>query len=66
MSSSISKSKAPTNRPAGSQYFEAAANDCPHGLMIEQAGRVVYANPAFARLVGSTGTAIRGKRFGMK
>jgi two-component system cell cycle sensor histidine kinase/response regulator CckA len=51
MPRSISKSA--SDAPStGNNFLEAAANDCPHGLMIEQAGRVVYANPAYARLAG--------------
>src|SRR5689334_3525152 len=36
----------------GAEFLCAAAAACPHGLMIEQAGRVVYANPALARILG--------------
>jgi len=46
-----SASKAIANRP-GSEFLDAAANACPHGLMIEQGGRVVYANPAYAEMAG--------------
>jgi signal transduction histidine kinase/ActR/RegA family two-component response regulator len=43
--------------------LEAAANACPHGLMVEQTGRVVYANPAYARLTGFAAAAnVIGKR----
>src|SRR5512142_802403 len=48
MPRSVSKSVASESL----QFLEAAATDCPHGLMVEQAGRVVYANPAYARLTG--------------
>jgi len=57
MSRSISKSVDPVFPPTGSHFLEAAANDCPHGLMIEQAGHVVYANPAYARLAGRRNAA---------
>src|SRR5690349_5002181 len=36
----------------GLGFLFAAALACPHGLMIEQRGRVVYANPAYAQLYG--------------
>ncbi|MGZ4820170.1 MAG: ATP-binding protein [Terriglobales bacterium] len=63
MARSISKSPAAVLPPTGSEFLEAAANDCPHGLMVEQAGRVVYANPAYARLTGfSNSAAVLGKR----
>ena len=37
----------------GGELLAAAASASPHGLMIEQRGRVVYANAAYARLVGA-------------
>lgn len=37
----------------GEDVLAAAASASPHGLMIEQRGHVVYANAAFARLVGA-------------
>lgn len=40
------------NHQSGSGYLFAAGLACPHGLMIEERGRVVYANPAYARLCG--------------
>src|SRR5512146_1079451 len=58
-----SVSKSAVSAPQSLQYLEAAANDCPHGLMVEQAGRVVYANPAYARLAGLRNPAsVLGKR----
>jgi two-component system cell cycle sensor histidine kinase/response regulator CckA len=63
MSRSVSRSAASVLHSTGAQFLEAAANDCPHGLMIEQAGRVVYANPAYARLAGfRTVASVFGKR----
>ena len=63
MSRSLSRSAATVSHSTGTQFLEAAANDCPHGLMIEQAGRVVYANPAYAQLVGfKTAASALGKR----
>lgn len=63
MSRSISRSAAAVPHSTGTQLLEAAANDCPHGLMIEQAGRVVYANPAYAQLTGfKSAAAVLGKR----
>ncbi|HEX9120731.1 MAG TPA: ATP-binding protein [Terriglobales bacterium] len=63
MSRSVSRSAASVPHSTGTQFLEAAANDCPHGLMIEQAGRVVYANPAYAQLAGfKTVASVLGKR----
>jgi two-component system cell cycle sensor histidine kinase/response regulator CckA len=63
MSRYVSRSAASVPHSMGTQFLEAAANDCPHGLMIEQAGRVVYSNPAYARLVGfKTAASALGKR----
>jgi signal transduction histidine kinase len=63
MSRSVSRSAASVPHSTGTQFLEAAANDCPHGLMIEQAGRVVYANPAYAHLAGfKTAALVLGKR----
>ena len=63
MSRSVSRSAASVPHSTGTQFLEAAANDCPHGLMIEQAGRVVYANPAYAQLTGfKTAASLLGKR----
>ena len=63
MSRSVSRSAAALPHSTGTQFLEAAANDCPHGLMIEQAGRVVYANPAYAQMAGcDTAAAVLGKR----
>ena len=62
MSRSVSRSAAPALLRGGTEFLEAAAHDCPHGLMIEQAGHVVYANPAYARLAGfSTPLSLIGK-----
>ncbi len=36
----------------GAEFLDAAADACPHGLMVERAGRVVYANPAYTKLAG--------------
>ena len=33
-------------------YLQAAAEACPHGLMVTQAGRILYANAGYARLAG--------------
>lgn len=52
MSSSVSRSATSVLTEMGTEFLAAAANACPHGLMVEQAGRVVYANPAYARLAG--------------
>lgn len=41
------------NRQRGDEVLAAAAAACPHGLMIERAGRVVYANRSYARMVGA-------------
>src|SRR5574340_1361294 len=47
---------------SGVNLLVAAAAACPHGLMLEEAGRVVYANPAYARLVGArTPAQVLGK-----
>ena len=63
MSRSISRATVSVPPTAGTQFLEAAANDCPHGLMIEQAGCVVYSNPAYAQLVGfKTAASVLGKR----
>ncbi len=63
MACSVSKSAASVFPQTGSQFLEAAANACPHGLMVEQAGRVVYANPAYARLTGFSGPrSVMGSR----
>ena len=63
MSRSVSRSAASLPHSTGTQFLEAAAHDCPHGLMIEQAGRVVYANPAYAQLAGfNTAASVLGKR----
>jgi two-component system, cell cycle sensor histidine kinase and response regulator CckA len=45
------------------EFLGAAARACPHGLMVEQEGCIVYANPAYARLLGfRTPAAVLGKR----
>lgn len=63
MSRSVSRSAASVPHSTGTQFLEAAANASPHGLMIEQAGRVVYANPAYAQLAGfKTAALVLGKR----
>ena len=63
MPRSISKSATPVFPESGTQFLEAAASACPHGLMVEQAGRVVYANPAYARLAGyESSRNVIGKR----
>ncbi len=63
MPRSVSRSAASVPHSTGTQFLEAAADDCPHGLMIEQAGRVVYANSAYARLAGfRTAASVLGKR----
>ena len=63
MSRSVSRSAGPLPDSTGTQFLEAAANDCPHGLMIEQDGRVVYSNPAYAQLVGfKSAASVVGKR----
>jgi two-component system cell cycle sensor histidine kinase/response regulator CckA len=46
-----------TLQKSGVNLLAAAAAACPHGLMLEEAGRVVYANPAYARLVGARSPA---------
>ena len=47
----------------GGELLAAAASSSPHGLMIEQHGRVVYANAAYGRLVGARRPAeLLGKR----
>ncbi len=62
MARSVSKSRSSAPIQGGTEFLEAAANDCPHGLMVEQDGRVVYANPAYARLAGfSAPAAVMGK-----
>ncbi len=48
-----SASKAAVRTRPGSEFLDAAAVACPHGLMVAQAGRVVYANPAYAKLAGA-------------
>jgi len=47
-----SASKTAVAKRPGSEFLDAAATACPHGLMVEQAGRVVYANPAYAKFAG--------------
>ena len=39
-------------RERGLELLHAAATACPHGIMVEDAGRVAYANDAYARLAG--------------
>jgi two-component system cell cycle sensor histidine kinase/response regulator CckA len=47
----------------GLEFLRAAAAASPHGLMVEEAGRIAYANAAYARLVGSASPAdITGRR----
>ncbi len=52
MSSSSVKSGRPRSRANGIRFLQAAAQACPHGLMVEKGGKVVYCNPAYARLLG--------------
>ncbi len=40
------------NGDGGLKFLRAAAASSPHGLMVEQGGRVAYANAAYARLTG--------------
>ncbi|MGI9104001.1 MAG: ATP-binding protein [Terriglobales bacterium] len=52
MSRPVSKLSRSHSHESATHFLEAAANACPHGLMVEKAGRVAYANPAFAHMVG--------------
>src|SRR5690348_13854693 len=52
MSRSDTKSGRPRVRANGVRFLQAAAQACPHGLMVEKGGRVAYCNPAYARLLG--------------
>ncbi len=63
MPRSLSRSADAAAHQSGMQFLGAAAHACPHGLMVEQEGYVVYANPAFARLLGfRSPDAVLGKR----
>ena len=55
-SASANSARAPHARRE-ENILASAASASPHGLMIEQAGQVVYANRAFAKLVGARGAA---------
>jgi signal transduction histidine kinase len=46
------KSGSRVHHQRGQDFLHAAAAASPHGLMVEHAGRVAYANVAFARLLG--------------
>ena len=52
MSRSDTKSGRHIARANGIRFLQAAAQACPHGLMVEKGGRVAYCNPAYARLLG--------------
>ncbi|MGH9523828.1 MAG: ATP-binding protein [Terriglobales bacterium] len=43
------------NHHRGSEFLYSAAVACPHGLMIEERGRVVFSNLSYARLYGFSG-----------